>query len=222
VTLDEAMVRRWTEAEARLYPVVLVRPELYERYVRLVRAVADELAATASPESAGPAGSLKAGSSLDALGARFTGAEDLVRETAGRLGVTVQDMDLGLVAGAAFAHRWREVLQEQHRSEALERIAEARERGDAWVVVHETGRLGAPPYRRLEMRLSDGCGVHAFVELDPETGGPLWGMESIQLDARTGDWVPEAGHLVARRTFPDAASWTEAVGQARQTGGWPP
>lgn len=219
MALDEAMVRRWTEAEARLYPVVLVRPELYERYVRLVRAVADELAASAPAGAAGQAGS---GGSLDALGTRFAGAEDLVRETAGRLGIPVQDMDLELVAGAAFAHRWREALQEQHRSEALERIAGARERGDVWVVVYETGRLEAPPYRRLEMRLSDGLGVHAFVELDPETGGPSWGMESVQLDARTGDWVPEAGHLVARRTFPDAASWTEAIERARHAGGWPP
>lgn len=219
MTLDEALVRRWTEAEARLYPVVLVRPELYERYVRLVRAVADELAAT---DPSGPAGPSGAGGSVDALAARFEGAGDLVRETAGRLGLPVQDMDIDLVAGAAFAHRWREALQEQHRGEALERIAEARRRGDAWAVVYETGRPEAPPYRRLEMRLSDGCGVHAFVELDPDTAGPLWGMESVQLDSRTGDWVPEAGHLVARRTFPDAASWTQAVRQARNAGGWPP
>jgi hypothetical protein len=202
--LDEGLLRRWTEAEARLYPVVLVRPELYERYIRLVRAIADELATVGS---------------IDVLAERFGAAEDLVRQVAGRLGTPTQDMDLGLVAGAAFAHRWREALQEQHRAEALRRIHEARERGDEWVVVYETGRPAVAPYRRLEMRLSDGAGIHAFVEFDAETGGPLWGMESIQLDARTGDWVADAGQLVARRTFADAASWAEEI---RQAGGSPP
>jgi len=201
---DEALVRRWMEAEARLYPVVLVRPELYERYIRLVRAIADELATAVS---------------AGVLAERFEGAEDLARQVAGRFGIPTQDMDLGLVAGAAFAHRHREVLQTTHRDEALRRIREARERGDEWVVVYETGRPMVPPYRRLEMRLADGAGIHAFVELDPESGGPLWGMESIQLDAQTGDWVAEAGELAVRRTFSDAASWADGVEQAKQTGG---
>ena len=205
--LDDALIRRWSEAEARLYPVVLVRPELYERYIRLVRAIADELASI---------------SSVDALGDRFVssgGAADLVRETAQRLDIPVQDMDLGLVAGAAFAHRHREALQAQHREDARERIRRARGRGDEWTVVYETGRPAVPPYRRLEMRLSDGAGIHAFVELDPETGGPLYGLESIQLDAQTGDWVTDAQGLVARRTFPDAASWADGI---RAAGGSPP
>ncbi len=34
----------WRTAEERLYPVVMVRPDLYERAVRMVRVVADELA----------------------------------------------------------------------------------------------------------------------------------------------------------------------------------
>jgi len=35
----------WRAAEERLYPVVMVRPDLYERAVRMVRVVTDELAA---------------------------------------------------------------------------------------------------------------------------------------------------------------------------------
>jgi hypothetical protein len=31
----------WQSAEERLYPVVMVRPDLYQRSVELVRAVAD-------------------------------------------------------------------------------------------------------------------------------------------------------------------------------------
>ena len=33
----------WEQAEARLYPAVLERPDLYQRIVRLVRATADHL-----------------------------------------------------------------------------------------------------------------------------------------------------------------------------------
>jgi hypothetical protein len=194
--VDPSLLRRWTEAEARLYPVVLVRPDLYERYIRLVRAIADELASTPG---------------VDVLAARFEGAEDLAREVAARLGIPDQDMDFGLVAGAAFAHRYREALQDQHRDDALERIRAARERGDESAMVYETGARGIPPYRRLEMRLADGAGIHSFIELDPETGNPLYGVEQIQLDPQTGDWVNDAEVLTSRTTFPDAAAWAEGV-----------
>ncbi|MGH2688389.1 MAG: hypothetical protein ACRDKW_06235 [Actinomycetota bacterium] len=203
--VDPALLRRWTEAEARLYPVVLVRPELYERYIRLVRGIADELAATVA--------------GIDALAARFESAEDLAREVAGRLGVPEGDMDFTLVAGAAFAHRYREALQDQHRDDARERIRVARERGEAVVMVYETGRRGVPPYRRLEMRLSDGAGIHSFVELDPETGNPVYGLEQIQLDPQTGDWVTDAEALTSRTLFADAQAW--AVGVAAAGGSVP-
>ena len=195
--VDPALLRRWTEAEARLYPVVLVRPELYERYIQLVRGIADELAATVT--------------GLDALAARFEGAEDLAREVAGRIGVPEGDMDFGLVAGAAFAHRYREALQDQHRDDARERIRSAREAGATFVMVYETGSRGIPPYRRLEMRLADGAGIHSFVELDPETGNPVYGLEQIQLDPQTGDWVTDAESLVSRTMFPDEAAWAAGI-----------
>jgi hypothetical protein len=199
-SVDPALLRRWTEAEARLYPVVLVRPELYERYIRLVRAIADELAATVE--------------GIDALAARYEGAEELAREVAGRVGVPEGDMDFGLVAGAAFAHRYREALQDQHRDEARERIRVARERGETSVMVYETGSRGVPPYRRLEMRLADGAGIHSFVELDPETGNAVYGLEQIQLDAQTGDWVTDAQALTSRTMFADEAAWRAGVAEA--------
>jgi hypothetical protein len=202
--VDEALLRRWTEAEARLYPVVLVRPELYQVYIRLVRSIADELGSS---------------SSIEELAERFQGAEELVRQAAARLDIPVQDMDIGLVAGAAFAHGYRGMLQDRHRDEARDRIREARERGDEWVVVYQTGTPAVPPYRRLEMHLSDGAGIHSFVELDPETGGPVYGMETIQLDAQTGDWVTDAESLSSRRTFSDRESWAQEIGEA---GGSPP
>ena len=45
----------WEQAEARLYPAVLERPDLYQRIVRLVRATADHLRllGPATPVAAG-------------------------------------------------------------------------------------------------------------------------------------------------------------------------
>jgi hypothetical protein len=200
----EDLVRQWNQAEGRLYPVVLVRPELYQRYVQIVRAVAEELRSSTTPE---------------ALAERFAAGEELVRQAAERLDVPTRDMDVGLVAAASFAHRYREVLQDTHRDAARDRIRVARERGEERVTVYQTGSLVHPPYRRLEMRLSDGAGIHSFVEIDPETGGPLFGLEEIQLDPQTGDWVTDAEALALRRTFGEREDWLTAVAEA---GGTPP
>lgn len=205
--VDQGLLRRWSDAEGKLYPVVMVRPELYELYVRLVRGVSDELASAES---------------VDALAERFAtsgGGEELVRQVADRLGISTEGMDVGLLAGAAFAHRYRETLQVEHRNAARTRIREARERGEERVLVYQTGSPAAPPYRRLDMRLADGTGVHSFVELDPETGGPVFGVETLQLDPQTGDWVTEAREIASRQTFADAAEWAEAV---RTAGGVAP
>ncbi len=39
----EEVVRRWRRGEERLYPVVTVRPDLYEACIGLVRSLADHL-----------------------------------------------------------------------------------------------------------------------------------------------------------------------------------
>lgn len=196
--LEEAL-RSWQAAEEKLYPVVMLRPEVYQRYVELVRAVADELWSYVTPES---------------LASAYARASEIVATVIARFGASVDDMDLGLLAGAAFSLRYREVLAETSRQEAVRRIDEARARGDPWVVLYEMGKAkGAPalPYRRLEMHLPDGVGLHVFVEEDPETGAPIFGLERVQLDPSTGDWVNAAQPSPERQTFPSADRWEEAV-----------
>ena len=39
----EAAVEAWRRAEARIYPSVMVNAELYQQYIGVVRAVAEEL-----------------------------------------------------------------------------------------------------------------------------------------------------------------------------------
>lgn len=196
-------------AEERLYPVALVDPDLYQRAVMLVREVADELRLLPTTEL---------------LVEAWDGAAEIVAGVVDRLGLEPGRLDLGLVAGAAFSLRERELAEDEARASALERIRHAREAGEPWVVLYETALAGAgagspaPPYRRLEMRLADGFGLHVFVEVDPDTARPVYGVEALQLDPQTGDWVHEAARLAERRTSPDPGPWEAAIQELREQG----
>jgi hypothetical protein len=198
----DEIIQRWRTAEERLYPVVMVRPDLYERYISVVRAVADEL---------------RAYRTLDELVAAYDRGAELTARVVRAQIISTEGMDLGLVAGAAFSLRHREVAEEANRDEAVRRIRAAREAGDDWTIVYETRGASepvVPPYRRLEMRLGDGVALHIFVEVDPESGGPLFGVEPVQLDPQTGDWVTDAA-LGPRATFRDQESWRAHVDEMR-------
>lgn len=197
----EELSRRWQRAEERLYPVVMVRPDLYELSLRLVRAVADRLALYLSEE---------------ALAEAYRGAGELVTQAAREEQIPTSELDLGLVADAGFSLRRREVVTEVHRSEAIRRIQAARERGQPWTVLYETGSGFPPlPYRRLEMHVADGVGLHAFIELDPGTGQPVYGLEAVQLDPATGDWGMDAPQLAERRLLSSRQDWERAIDELR-------
>src|SRR3954453_4034066 len=89
------LLARWFSAEERLYPVAMVLPERYETVVRLVGRIAEQLRATC-----GGLGSLVA-------------AEAEGREMAERVAssdpATSDDIDLDMIAGAAFSIRYREL-----------------------------------------------------------------------------------------------------------------
>ncbi len=204
--LDE-LVGRWQAAEERLYPVVMVRPELYERYVVLVRAVADELAGTDSPER---------------LAAAYEHGAEVVAAVVERDAIPVEGLDLGLVAGAAFSLRYRELLADAHRREAADRISTARGRGDAWALIYETGsveRAPYAPYSRLEMHLPDGMGIHAYAEGDPASGRARFGLEVVKLDPASGARLEPGGE---RLVFTDASRWRDEVAKAKARLSIPP
>jgi hypothetical protein len=194
--VDEA-VRHWRAAEERLYTVVMVRPDLYMRSVELVRAVADRL---------------RSESTEDELVQAYGRASELVAEVVRASGLPSEELDLGLVAGAAFRLRHQEIVSESHRAEAIRRIREGRERGERWVVLYETGSGYPPmPYRRLEMHLPSGVGLHACIEADPATLGPRYSVEAVRLDPATGDWLAGTEPVSERQTFATAGEWREAV-----------
>ena len=190
----------WKSAEERLYPVVMVRPDLYERSIRMVRATADELA-----------GCLDVGALVQAWG----GAAQIVHRAATEAGLDLEGLDAGLVAGAAFSMRYRELAAVASRSERLQRIRAAAEAGDAWVRVEEIGSketAGMVPWTWVEMHVPTGAGLRQTLEADPMTGTPLYSFEVVPLDPATGDRLPvPADVATVEESFNDPTAWMAAV-----------
>ena len=87
------------------------------------------------------------------------------------------------------------------------------------MVLHESGTLEqapAVPYRRLEMHLGDGAGLHLFVQQDPETAAPVYGVESVQLDPQTGDWLHDASGWAEPRMLSTPESWRDLIQELRE------
>jgi hypothetical protein len=190
----------WKSAEERLYPVVMVRPDLYERSIRMVRATADELA-----------GCLDVGALVEA----WAGAAEIVHRAATGAGLDLEGLDAGLVAGAAFSMRYRELAAAASRAERLQRIRAAAEAGEAWVRVEEIGSketAGMVPWTWVEMHVPSGAGLRQTLEADPETGTPLYSFEVVPLDPATGDRLPvPADVATVEESFNDPAAWMTAV-----------
>jgi hypothetical protein len=197
------VAQRWQAAEERLYPVVMVRPDLYERSIELVRSIADELRGVTTTA---------------ALVQAFGDAAEIAARVIKRESLAVDDIDVGLATSAAFALRHHEVVGELARGRAMERIQAARQRGEAWVVLYEAGTQGqapAVPYRRLEMHLRGGAGLHVYVEQDIATARPVYGVQAVQLDPHTGDWLNEATVWDEPRTFDDPEPWQALISELR-------
>lgn len=200
--MDE-LIAGWRAAEARLYPLVMAQPELYERYLAVVRAVADDLRSARTPQQ---------------LGEAFGGRAAILDAVVASRGFATDGLDLELVAQAAFGLRYREVVAEVRREDAVRRVREARRAGVPWVVLRETAGTAGPfvaPYDRLEMHVPSGTGLHAFVELGPEMDRPRFGVEVLQLDPRTGYPVSDAAPPAELRTYGDRYRWEGAIEEAR-------
>jgi len=189
----------WKSAEERLYPVVMVRPDLYERSIRMVRATADELA-----------GCLDVGALVNAWG----GAAEIVHRAATEAGFDLEGLDAGLIAGAAFSMKYRELAAATSRAERLQRIRTAAEAGEPWVRVEEIGSketAGMVPWTWVEMHVPTGAGLRQTLEADPMTGAPLYSLEVVPLDPATGDRLPVPPDVVSVEEFNDSTEWMSAV-----------
>jgi hypothetical protein len=194
--------RRWRLGEQRLYPMIMVAPEAYEVYVRLVRTIADELKSCAT---------------LDELVDAYADRMAIVEHAAAGGGMSSTGLDLDLAVDAAFQLRHTELEDELQRAEVRRRIADMEERA-GWVVLTESALVAEklfPPYRRLEMHLPDGTGLDVSVELDLETGRPRYAVEVVQLDPATGALLPGREEPDRRQEFSESSAWQEAIAALR-------
>jgi hypothetical protein len=193
----------WEQAEARLYPTVLERPDLYQRIIRLVRATADHLRLL--------------GPGTSALVAAAERGPELVAAVVGDSGIPATELDLALLARAALAMRYRELRTEQAARRRLRLVEEGRTAGTPWVVVEESGDpAGDPflPYVRLEIATASNRGLLVTTTADDEYRNIEHQIRLVLLDRRTGEVVDDpTGPGVG--TYPDATARDAAAAQIR-------
>jgi len=94
------------------------------------------------------------------------------------------------IAGAGFAMRRRELLAELAERRRRAVIAEAREAGQTWAVVHESGDMTAglaDPYQCIELHIATGLAVVATVEPDPSTMKPVYVAQVAEMGDEDGN-----------------------------------
>ena len=193
------LLSAWSSAEERLYPVIMTRPDLYERAVELVRKVADELGSCQD---------------LPALAGAWPDAADIVYRASALALLPLADLDVNLVAGAGFSMRYRELAGPAARADRLAQITAAAVGGTAWVLVSEIGSAasaGYAPWTRMEMHVPTGTGLRQTVEADQDTGMPRFSFEVVRLNPATGDQLEATGELIMEESFEDRAEFTAAV-----------
>jgi len=195
----ENAIAAWRRAEARVYPSVMVNAALYQQYIGVVRAVADELRDVRSE---------------DALVEAWRERGDVVRAVVSRSAPPLLAlMDLEAVRDAAFCHRHREITREQGKELARARLERARRDGAEWVVLFEdVTPLGS---QRLEMHVASGRALHAAADLPLDAGRPTFTLEVVHLDPRDGAWLLDKAPAMPTRTYDTREEWEARIEQAR-------
>jgi hypothetical protein len=195
----EDAIAAWRRAEARVYPSVMVNAELYQQYIGVVRAVAEELRDVRTE---------------DDLLVAWHERRDIVRAVVSRSAPPMLAlMDQASIRDAAFCHRHREITREQGKALAAERLERARREGAEWVVLFEdVTPLGS---HRLEMHVQSGRALHAASELPLDATRPKFTLEVVQLDPRDGAWLLDKPPAMPEQTFDTREEWEARIDQAR-------
>lgn len=167
-----AVLRSWDEAEARLFPTIMARPDVYQQAVSLIQQLLRRLRETCLD--------------LPSLLAAHERGGDLVDELAEGADAGIQP---GLVAAAACAMRYRELVASLAVQGRLAALTRARDQGESWAVVAETGsedRAPFVPYQRIEAEPGTGRAVIISIEPDETLSRALHRLDRGQIDLATG------------------------------------
>ena len=195
-----AVLRSWDHAEAKLFPLVMARPDAYEQALRIIAELATRLR-EACPD-------------VPALLAAHERGAGLVTEPPPGIGPE-------LVAAAACAMRYREIVTAGAAQRRLAALARARDRGLAWAVVEENGdpaRAPYLPYQRVEAQVRSGRAIIVSIEPDETLAGAVHRLDAAQLDLATGALQagPEVGSYRDAQAAAQALHEIQADGQAGQ------
>lgn len=169
-----AVLRSWDQAEAKIFPLVMARPDVYERALRMIADLAARLRETC-PD-------------LPALLAAYERGADLVTEPDPAVGPE-------LIAAAACAMRYRELVTIGAAKGRLAALARARDQGLDWTIVEENGdpaRAPYLPYQRVEAHVPSGGAVIISIEPDETLVGAVHRLDAAEIDLGTGGLQPGA------------------------------
>ena len=170
-----SVLRSWDQAEARLFPLVMAQPEVYEQALGLVRQLLERLRETCLD--------------LPALLAAHERGADLVADVSAAEAVGGFGVRAEVIAAAACAMRYRElvaVITAQRRVAALD---QARAAGLAWTVVEESGspdRAPYVPYQRVEAEVGTGRAVVVSIGPDETLSRAVYRLDAGQVDVASG------------------------------------
>ena len=164
-----AVLRSWDEAEARLFPLVMAQPELYQQALGVIQRLLGQLRETCQ--------------ALPALLAAHERGGDLLA------GDEVPGVRPGLIAAAACATRYRELVAELAAAGRLEALARARAQGVPWTVVEENGqpeRAPYVPYHRVEAESGTGRAIIVSIGPDETLSRAVYRLDAGQIDLASG------------------------------------
>jgi hypothetical protein len=188
-------LRAWDAAEARLFPLVMARPEEYERSLTLIQVLLGWLRGRCQD--------------VPALLAESARGPAIITEAAGDPAGLRGD----LIAAAACAMRYRELVAAGAAHGRLAGFARASAGGEAWAVVEEAGdpaRAPYLPYHRVEAHVPSGRSLIISIEPD-EALRAVWRLDEGELDLASGQLA--VGAEIG--SYTSAAELDDALARAR-------
>ena len=167
--IPASVLRSWDEAEARLFPLVMAQPELYQQALGAVQQLLGRLRETCHDLPA-------------LLGAHERGGDLLA-------GAEVPGVRPALIAAAACATRYRELVALMAARGRLDALARARAQGLSWTVVEENGqpeRAPYAPYQRVEAEPATGRAVIVSIGPDETLSRAVYRLDEGQIDVASG------------------------------------
>ena len=164
-----SVLRSWDEAEARLFPLVMAQPELYQQALVAIQRLLGQLRETCQD--------------LPGLLAAHERGGDLLA------GAEVPGIRPALIAAAACATRYRELVAQLAAAARLEALARARAQGLSWTVVEESGqpdRAPYVPYQRVEAEAETGRAVIVSIGPDETLSRAVYRLDAGQVDVASG------------------------------------